>query len=139
MSGGRRRLFAENRDFCLFWTGQALTALGARITDIALALLVLALTGSATWAGAFATVRLLALNLLRLPAGALADRWARRTTLVAVDAAKACCWGTLAVLVALDAAGMAAWSSSAPSTGWSARSTTPRSVRPCACSSTGTS
>ncbi|MFC0627038.1 MFS transporter [Kribbella deserti] len=97
---GRAALLRDNRDFSRFWWGQALTALGARVSDICLPLLVLDLTGSPLWAGALATARLVALNVARLPAGALADRWNRRTVMIRVDVTKAVLWGTLALFVA---------------------------------------
>lgn len=97
---GRTALLRKNRDFSRFWWGQALTALGARVSDICLPLLVLNLTGSPLWAGALATARLVALNVARLPAGALADRWDRRTVMIRVDVMRAFLWGALGVLVA---------------------------------------
>ncbi|WP_328990526.1 MFS transporter [Kribbella sp. NBC_01245] len=97
---GRAALLRDNRDFSRFWWGQALTALGARVSDICLPLLVLDITGSPLWAGALATARLVALNVARLPAGALADRWDRRTVMIRVDLTKAVLWGMLALLVA---------------------------------------
>ncbi|MBB6570986.1 MFS transporter [Kribbella sandramycini] len=96
---GRTALLRDNRDFSRFWWGQALTALGARVSDVCIPLLVLDLTGSALWAGALLTVRLIVLNVARLPAGALADRWDRRTVMIVVDLLRAVLWAVLAVAI----------------------------------------
>ncbi len=95
----RTELLRDNRDFSRFWWGQALTALGARVSDVCIPLLVLDLTGSALWAGALLTVRLIVLNVARLPAGALADRWDRRRVMILVDLIRAVLWAVLAVAV----------------------------------------
>ncbi|MGA8114434.1 MAG: MFS transporter [Actinocatenispora sp.] len=100
---GRAALLRGNTDFSLFWWGQALSALGSRISDICLPLLVLHVSHSALLAGAIATVRLVVLNVARLPGGVLADRWRRRTVLVRVDLVKALLWVTPAVLLVAGA------------------------------------
>ncbi|WP_412543847.1 MFS transporter [Longispora sp. K20-0274] len=96
-------LLRGNRDFGRFWWGQALSALGSRISDICLPLLLLHLTGSAVAAGGLATVRLVVLNVARLPAGVLADRWRRRTVMIRVDLVKAVLWAGPAVMLATGA------------------------------------
>ncbi|MEU5594856.1 MFS transporter [Streptomyces sp. NPDC020298] len=72
----------RNRDFSLLLTGQLVSAIGDQAQFMALPLIVLALTGSATQAGfvlGLGTVSFLAFGLI---AGALVDRWDRRTTMI---------------------------------------------------------
>jgi len=95
----RLTLLRTNRDFGRYWWGQALSALGSRTGDVTLPLMVLAVTGSLWAAGLVSTVRLVALNAARLPAGVLADRWSRRATMVGVDLVKAAVWAAPAVLL----------------------------------------
>lgn len=98
----RRRidpLLHGGRDFRLMWGGQALSLVGSQLTTLALPLVVLRLTGSALDAGLVATVRLLVLTAARLPAGAAADRWSRRTLMLAADGARAVVMAALGLLV----------------------------------------
>lgn len=97
------RLLSANPDFSRFWWGQSLSALGTSISSIALPLLVLQLTGSPVAAGGVLTVRLLALNLVRLPGGVLADRFSRRTVMILTDSLKAVLWTTPVLLIACHA------------------------------------
>ncbi len=96
---GRLALLRSRPDFGRYWWGQALSHLGTRTGDVTLPLMVLALTGSLWAAGLVSTVRLVVLNVARLPAGALADRWSRRTVMVVVDLVKAVVWAVPAVLL----------------------------------------
>src|SRR4029077_13597898 len=75
--------------YLLLWSGQAVSATGTSVTDLALPLLVLALTHSATDAGIVAGLRALPALVLTLPAGAIVDRWDRRRTMVLCDAGRA--------------------------------------------------
>ncbi len=61
----------RNRDYLLLWVGQAVSILGAQLSQLAFPLLVLALTGSAAQAGFVAAVRSVPYLLFALPAGAL--------------------------------------------------------------------
>jgi MFS family permease len=87
----------------LLWSGQAVSVLGTQVTQIAFPLLVLGLTGSAAAAGLVAAARTLPYLLLILPAGALADRWDRRATMVVCSAGSAL---ALASVAAAYAAGV---------------------------------
>src|SRR5579885_2844497 len=89
------RLF-RNRDYRLLWAGQAVSATGSSVTDLAFPLLVLALTRSAAAAGAVAGARALPPLLFMLPGGALVDRWDRRRTMLCCDAGRALCLALLA-------------------------------------------
>jgi MFS family permease len=82
------RLF-RNRDYLLLWGGQAVSATGTSVTDIALPLLTLALTRSAAAAGLVVALRALPALLLTLPAGVAVDRWERRRTMLLCDAGRA--------------------------------------------------
>ncbi|HZT65084.1 MAG TPA: MFS transporter [Acidimicrobiales bacterium] len=76
---------ARNRDFLLLQSGQLLSNAGTQATSIAYPLLVLALTHSAGDAGIVGFVRSAGVVACTLPAGAAADRWARRTLMIAAD------------------------------------------------------
>ncbi|OYV61295.1 MAG: hypothetical protein B7Z69_01440, partial [Actinobacteria bacterium 21-73-9] len=91
---------SRNRNFRLVWIGQVLSGLGTEFGFLAYPLLILALTGSAVLAGAVATTTSVVAFLVRLPAGALADRWDRRATMIVCDAVRAVTLAALAVLVA---------------------------------------
>ncbi len=93
----------RNRDYVLLWSGQAVSVLGTQITQIAFPLLVLGLTGSATAAGLVAAARTLPYLLLTLPAGALVDRWNRRTTMVVCSAGSALALASVAIAYASGA------------------------------------
>ena len=68
----------RNRDFVTLWSGQVVSALGARISATAMPLLVLATTGSPADAGLVAAAGTLPFLIAHLPAGPLVDRWSRR-------------------------------------------------------------
>jgi Transmembrane secretion effector len=89
----------RNRDFLLLQAGQLLSDVGSQSAQLAYPLLVLALSGSAAWAGVVAFVRALAWTLLALPAGVAADRWDRRRLMVAADGARVLAVGGLGVAV----------------------------------------
>lgn len=90
---------SRNRNFRLVWIGQVLSALGTEFGYLAYPLLVLALTGSAVLAGAVATITSVAAFVVRLPAGAYADRWDRRVTMIVCDLVRALALAVLALLV----------------------------------------
>lgn len=73
----------RNRDFNLLWVGQAASALGSEISEIAYPLLILATTGSAAEAGLVGASVLIAHLLTLLPAGVVADRYPRKRIMVA--------------------------------------------------------
>ncbi len=75
----------QNRDFLLLWSGQAVSVLGTGISGIALPLLMLALTGSPAQAGLLVATGSLPYLVFGLPAGALVDRWNRKTVMIACD------------------------------------------------------
>jgi MFS family permease len=75
----------HNRDFNLLWISQSQSDLGTAMSNLAMPLLVLWLTGSAAQAGLVGTASLLTILACRLPAGVGADRFSRRTLLVTCD------------------------------------------------------
>jgi MFS family permease len=85
----------HNRNFRLLWTGQVLSDLGSQIGALAYTLLVYALTKSAVIAGSVGTIVSVTAFAVRLPAGALADRYDHRRSMIVCDLVRA------VVLVAL--------------------------------------
>jgi len=92
----------RNRDFLLLQAGQLLSDIGSQSAQLAYPLLVLALTGSAAWAGVVGFVRALAWTLLALPAGIAADRWDRRRLMLLADGVRVLAVGGLAAALLAD-------------------------------------
>jgi MFS family permease len=90
----------RNREFNLLWTSQSLSDLGDAVAQLAMPLLVLAVTGSAVRAGLVGTVAQVARLLSRLPGGVLADRVNRRRALLTCDAIRLLAFAGLATVVA---------------------------------------
>jgi len=90
----------RNREFNLLWTSQSLSDLGDAVAQLAMPLLVLAVTGSAVRAGLVGTLAQVARLLSRLPGGVLADRVNRRRAMLACDAIRLVAFAGLAALVA---------------------------------------
>ncbi|MFB6290513.1 MAG: MFS transporter [Candidatus Bipolaricaulia bacterium] len=84
----------KNGDFMKLWLGQLVSRLGDGIHEIALAWLVLELTGSALSMGAILAVSVTPNILFGLPAGVFVDRFNRKKVMVYSDLAR-----TLFVLV----------------------------------------
>jgi predicted MFS family arabinose efflux permease len=94
------------RDFRWVWFATAVTAVGVRVTAVALPLLaVLTLHVSAGQVGTIATVQWLPFLLIALPLGVLVDRRRRRPLLVAAEAGRAAVLLALVVLALLGALG----------------------------------
>jgi MFS family permease len=90
----------------MLWTGQLLSDTGSQIAGLASPLLILALTHSPVLAGVVGTVRAITVVCFQLPAGALADRFDRRLTMITCDIIRAV---LLAVLGVLIVAHLASW------------------------------
>jgi len=97
------RALLRRPDYRRIWIGHGLSAFGSHLTLLALPLLVLDVTRSATLAGLIGTVKLLAYALANLPGGALADRLPRRSVLLVADATRASFVLAIALIVATDA------------------------------------
>lgn len=80
---------ARNRDYLLLVSGQAVSMLGNYVSLIAVPVLVLALTGSPTQAGLVGAFEALPYLLFGLVAGALVDRWNRKTVMLVCDGVRA--------------------------------------------------
>ena len=78
-----------NRDFWLVLVGQGISSFGDAITNTALPLLVLALTGSGFAMGVVGVLSTLPDLVFGLPAGAYADRWDRRRMMFLADLGRA--------------------------------------------------
>jgi MFS family permease len=79
----------RNRDFNIFWAGQALSVLGDAFAIIALPLLVLQATGSVVQMGLVTGVFGVGQLIAGLFAGALVDRMDRRKLMIACDVTRA--------------------------------------------------
>ena len=96
----------RNRDFMLLWSGQAVSTAGTQITDLALPLLILALTHSAEQAGIAAALEAIPRVVLTLPAGALVDRMDRKRLMILSDVLRMLALGSIPVAAALNRLGM---------------------------------
>ncbi len=97
----------RNRSFLLLWGGQTVSRLGSRVSDLALPLLVLALTRSPAQVGFIAAAQALPYLLLGLPAGALVDRWDRKRAMIVCDVARFLALGSIPLAYAYGAVGLA--------------------------------
>jgi MFS family permease len=97
----------RNRDYLLLSGGQAVSSVGSQATQLALPLLVLALTHSPAQAGFAGALSSLGYLLLGLPAGALVDRWNRKRTMLVCDAARALALGSIPIALTLGRLTMA--------------------------------
>jgi predicted MFS family arabinose efflux permease len=91
----------RNRDFRLIWSGQTLSEFGNGLSQLAYPLLMLALTGSPAQAGALAAARALPYLFFGLIAGALADRWDRKRTMIVCELVRALNVASIPVAAAL--------------------------------------
>jgi MFS family permease len=85
----------RNRDFLLMWIGDAVSSLGSQASQLALPLLVLAVTGSPAQAGILGAIRGASYLLFGLPAGALIDRWNRRAVMIVSDGLRAVAFASI--------------------------------------------
>lgn len=89
--------------FTLLWVSSAFAEFAYSTSLIVLPLIVLALTGSPSQAGIIGFVDAAAMLLAGLPAGAVADRFDRRTVMLWCQAALVAVFGSLALLLWADA------------------------------------
>jgi MFS family permease len=92
----------RNRDFSLLLSGQLVSAIGDQAHFMALPLIVLALTGSATQAGFVLGLGTLSFLLFGLIAGALVDRWDRKATMIWCELGRAVLTAGVAVALWLN-------------------------------------
>ncbi len=79
----------RNRDFLVVLFGQGISSFGDSISNTAMPILVLALTGSGFAMGIVGVLSTLPDLLVGLPAGAFADRWDRRKMMLGADLGRA--------------------------------------------------
>ncbi len=79
----------RNRDFLVVLFGQGVSSFGDAITNTAMPILVLALTGSGFAMGIVGVLSTLPDLVVGLPAGAYADRWDRRRMMLGADLGRA--------------------------------------------------
>ena len=91
----------RNRDYMLLWSGQIVSSVGTRVSQLAFPLLVLALTHSPALAGLIGALRGLPYALFILPAGAMVDRWNRKRVMILCDAGRAVALGSIPVALLL--------------------------------------
>ena len=86
----------DNRDFLILWSGGAVSALGTSMSVLVFPLIGYAITGSPARAGLATTAVLLGRIVIKLPAGALVDRWRRDRILLLANLVGAACYASLA-------------------------------------------
>jgi MFS family permease len=91
----------HNRDYLLLWSGQAISTTGSNASELALPLLILSLTHSPLQAGLVGALRTVAILLTNLPAGALVDRWNRKSTMMWCDTGRAVALASIPLAFAL--------------------------------------
>src|SRR4051794_38602020 len=75
----------RNGGFQALWISRFLATVGKEAAEVAYPLLILATTGSATYAGAVGATQLLVVGLTSILGGALTDRFDRRRLLIVCD------------------------------------------------------
>jgi DHA3 family macrolide efflux protein-like MFS transporter len=93
--------------FALIWCGQVVSALGSGLTSFGLGVWLFQRTGSVLQFSGIALAATLPGMLISPFAGALADRWDRRWTIVAGDLASAC--GTVGILLLASSDRLSPW------------------------------
>ena len=96
-----RARLRDNRDFLTVLFGQGISSFGDSITNTAMPLLVLALTGSGFAMGVVGVLTTLPDLIVGLPAGAYADRWDRRRMMFWADLGRFFLTGLVPISVAL--------------------------------------
>jgi MFS family permease len=91
----RNVIIIRNGSFGLLWTGQLLSSTGSWLLLVAVPVYVFHLTDSATATGLTVVAEVAPLLAVGPIAGAFADRWPRRRTMVIVDLLRAGCVGVL--------------------------------------------
>ncbi len=97
----------RNRDFVVVLVGQGISSFGDSITNTALPILVLLLTGSGFAMGVVGVLTTLPDLIIGLPAGAFADRWDRRKMMLWSDVGRAILTALVPISVAVGGPTMA--------------------------------
>ncbi|MCX5016039.1 MFS transporter [Streptomyces sp. NBC_00555] len=94
------------KDFTLLWASQAVSEFAYSTSLIALPLLVLTITGSPSQAGVIAFVDAVAMLLAGLPAGAVADRYDRRSVMLWCEGVLVAAFGVAALSLWVEVASL---------------------------------
>jgi MFS family permease len=86
----------RNLQFQTLWVGASSSTLGVAVADVAYPLAILAITGSPGRAALFAALLSVGMLTFGLPAGQLADRYDRRTIVIAAESCRALVTGVVA-------------------------------------------
>jgi MFS family permease len=86
----------RNLQFQTLWIGGSVSTLGVAVADVAYPLAILAMTGSPGRAALFAALLSVGMLTSGLPAGQLADRYDRRTIVIAAESCRALVTGIVA-------------------------------------------
>ncbi|GAB2725998.1 MFS transporter [Arthrobacter bambusae] len=89
----------RDRNFITFWSGQAVSQLGAQLGQLAFPVLAVTLLGASEFeVGALNAASLAAFLLIGLPAGAWVDRWLKRRTMIVADLVRTAAMATVPIL-----------------------------------------
>ncbi len=89
----------RDRNFITFWSGQAVSQLGAQLGQLAFPVLAVTLLGASEFeVGALNAAGLAAFLLIGLPAGAWVDRWLKRRTMIVADLVRTAAMATVPML-----------------------------------------
>lgn len=89
----------RDRNFMTFWSGQAVSQLGAQLGQLAFPVLAVTLLGASEFeVGALNAAGLAAFLLIGLPAGAWVDRWLKRRTMIVADLVRTAAMATVPIL-----------------------------------------
>ncbi|MGR6317443.1 MFS transporter [Micromonospora soli] len=106
LTSARSRSVWRHLDFQLLLGGRLVSQLGDQLQFLALPLLVVALTGSATQAGLVLGLQTIVFLVFGLVAGALVDRWDRKATMIICDIGRGLLAATVPAAAALGVLGM---------------------------------
>jgi len=91
----------RNRNFLLLISGQIVSSAGDQVQSFALLLLLMAMTGHTGQVGLVLGLNTASFLIFGLFAGALADRWDRRRTMICCEIGRAAATGAIAAAIAL--------------------------------------
>ncbi|GHJ50625.1 MFS transporter [Catellatospora sp. TT07R-123] len=92
----------QNADYRRLLAGQTISSVGSAMSTFVFTLLALAITHSTVQAGLVGAAHALGSSVTMLPAGALVDRWSRRTVLLVCSAGGGVMYASVAIATYLD-------------------------------------
>ena len=96
---GSQKSIWHNKDYLLLWGGKTTSSFGRQVSQLALPLIILAITGSPALAGFISGLALVPYVLLSLPAGVFVDRWNRKRLMIICDIGRAICLGSVPIAI----------------------------------------